>query len=153
MATITTTTTAFTSVEKQPAKTSSYAPMKRVGFVTPRELFIFNLCYFLSLYVHISRLISNVLHQFLLNIAPSFNRNRCTNGVCMSSDPKADGTVYDDEPMLEPERDPLSNTMKERLIREASTGLDSDKPQTNVIAIIGVVVAILVAVGGKDILF
>jgi hypothetical protein len=43
--------------------------------------------------------------------------------------------------------------MKERLIREASTGLDSDKPQTNVIAIIGVVVAILVAVGGKDILF
>ena len=71
----------------------------------------------------------------------------------MSSDPKADRTVYDDEPMLEPERDPLSNTMKERLIREASTGLDSEKPQTNVIAIIGVVVAILVAVGGKDILF
>ena len=61
--------------------------------------------------------------------------------------------MYDDEPMLEPERDPLSNTMKERLIREASTGLDSEKPQTNVIAIIGVVVAILVAVGGKDILF
>lgn len=71
----------------------------------------------------------------------------------MSSDPKADGTVYDDEPMLEPERDPLSLDMKERLIREASTGLDSEKPQTNVIAIIGVVVAILVAVGGKDILF
>ena len=61
--------------------------------------------------------------------------------------------MYDDEPMLEPERDPLSNTMKERLIREAATGLDSKKPQTNVIAIIGVVVAILVAVGGKDILF
>ncbi len=71
----------------------------------------------------------------------------------MSSDPKADGTVYDDEPMLVPERDPLSNSMKERLIREASVGLDSEKPQTNVILYVSVVVAILVALAGQGILY
>lgn len=73
----------------------------------------------------------------------------------MSSDPKADsdGTVYDDEPMLEPPRDPLSNSMKERLAREASVGLDSDKSQTNVILYISVIVALLVALGGQGILY
>ena len=43
--------------------------------------------------------------------------------------------------------------MKDRLIREASTGLDSDKPQTNVILYIGIVVVILVALAGGGILF
>ena len=88
----------------------------------------------------------------------------------MSSDPKAeatklmeqevaakkassDGTVYDDEPMLEPPRETLSNSMKERLIREASVGLDSEKPQTNVILYVSVVVALLVALGGQGILY
>ncbi|KAL3774881.1 hypothetical protein ACHAW5_007299 [Stephanodiscus triporus] len=107
---------------KWSAKTSTYTPMKRVGFATP---------------------------------PPSFNRNHCSNGVCMSSDPKSDsdGTVYDDEPILEPPRDPLSNSMKERLAREASIGLDSDKSQTNVILYISVVVALLVALGGQGILY
>ena len=65
----------------------------------------------------------------------------------------ADGTVYDDEPMLEPIRDPLSDSMRERLRREASTGLDSNSSQTNVILYISVAVALLVAVGGQGILY
>lgn len=43
--------------------------------------------------------------------------------------------------------------MRERLIREASTGLDSDKPQANVILYISVAVLLLVLAAGKDILF
>jgi len=62
------------------------------------------------------------------------------------------GTFYDDE--VEPVRvDPLSGSMKERLRREASTGMDSEKGQTNVILYISVAVAILVALGGSGILY
>ena len=43
--------------------------------------------------------------------------------------------------------------MKARLMAEASTGLDSEKPQTNVILYISVVVAVLVALGGSGILY
>lgn len=64
-----------------------------------------------------------------------------------------DGTVYDDEPMSEPERDTMSESMKERLRREASVGLDSDKPQSNVILYISAVVALLVLVGGQGTLY
>jgi preprotein translocase subunit Sec61beta len=70
-----------------------------------------------------------------------------------ASKPNADGTVYDDEPMLEPIRDPLSDSMRERLRREASTGLDSNKSQTNVILYISVAVALLVLAGGQGILY
>ena len=57
----------------------------------------------------------------------------------------ADGTVYDDET---PEyRDPLSDSMRARLMREASTGLDSEKKQTNVILYISIAVAVLVLLG------
>jgi len=47
----------------------------------------------------------------------------------------------------------ISDSMKARLIAEASTGLDSEKPQTNVILYISVVVAVLVALGGSGILY
>ena len=70
-----------------------------------------------------------------------------------ASKPNADGTVYDDEPMLEPIRDPLSDSMRERLRREASTGLDSNSSQTNVILYISVAVVLLVLAGGQGILF
>jgi hypothetical protein len=43
--------------------------------------------------------------------------------------------------------------MRDRLIREASTGLDSEKKQTNVILYICVGVAVLVALGGSGILY
>jgi len=65
----------------------------------------------------------------------------------------ADGTFYDDEIDTAPVKSGLSDSMKDRLIREASTGLDSDKPQTNVILYIGIVVVILVALAGGGILF
>lgn len=62
------------------------------------------------------------------------------------------GTFYDDE--VEPARvDPLSNSMRDRLRREASTGMDSEKSQTNTILYISVAVAILVLAGGKGILY
>ena len=63
------------------------------------------------------------------------------------------GTVYDDEPMLEPPRDNVSDAMKQRLMREASTGLDSNTSQTNTILYISVGVAILVLLGGQGILY
>jgi hypothetical protein len=43
--------------------------------------------------------------------------------------------------------------MKERLLREASTGLDPDRKNTNVILYIIGVVAILVILGGQGILY
>ena len=151
--------TAFSPSEQSSAnskwspKISTYAPMKRVGFATPRELaFSYFGCPQSTTYIRRLSTQSPIARP-RKTPAPSFNRNRCSNGVCMSSDPKADGTVYDDEPMLVPERDPLSNSMKERLIREASVGLDSEKPQTNVILYVSVVVAILVALAGQGILY
>lgn len=43
--------------------------------------------------------------------------------------------------------------MRKRLMAEASTGLDSDKKQTNVILYISIAVAILVLLGGEGILY
>merc|ERR1712150_123542 len=59
-----------------------------------------------------------------------------------------DETVYDDE--VEPYSNPLSDNMRSRLMKEASTGLDSESKQTNVILYISIAVVILVALGGKD---
>ena len=64
----------------------------------------------------------------------------------------ADGTIYDDE-ILEPPRENVSNAMKERLTREASSGLDSSTGNTNVIVYISAVVVVLVALAGGGILF
>lgn len=73
-------------------------------------------------------------------------------GVSVQELTSGDGTVYDDE-MLEPPRENVSSAMKERLIREASTGLDSNKSQPNVILYISVAVALLVLVGGQGVLY
>mmetsp|Transcript_12413 Transcript_12413/g.16310 ORF Transcript_12413/g.16310 Transcript_12413/m.16310 type:complete len:122 (+) Transcript_12413:151-516(+) len=63
-----------------------------------------------------------------------------------------DGTYYDDE--VEPvQKEGISNTMRDRLVREASTGLNSEEKQTNVILYIMATVAVLVALGGAGILF
>jgi hypothetical protein len=43
--------------------------------------------------------------------------------------------------------------MKERLIREASTGLDPDRKQTNVLLYIMAGVAVLVLLGGQGIFY
>jgi len=63
-----------------------------------------------------------------------------------------DGTIYDDE-ILQPPRENVSSSMKERLKREASAGLDSESSNTNVILYIAVAVALLVAAGGSGILY
>ena len=43
--------------------------------------------------------------------------------------------------------------MRDRLMREASTGLDADQKQTNVLLYIIIGVAFLVVVGGQGILY
>lgn len=60
-------------------------------------------------------------------------------------------TLYDDE--VKPYKDPLSDNMRARLMKEASTGLDPNAKQTNVILYISIVVAVLVALGGSGILY
>jgi hypothetical protein len=47
----------------------------------------------------------------------------------------------------------ISDSMRDRLRNEASTGMNSDQKQPNVILYIGVVIAILVGLGGKGILY
>ncbi|CAB9502190.1 expressed unknown protein [Seminavis robusta] len=66
--------------------------------------------------------------------------------------PKA-GTFYDDEYDSAPQKSGISDSMKARLMAEASTGLDSEKKQTNVILYIILGVAALVVVGGQGIFF
>ena len=83
----------------------------------------------------------------------------------MSSDPEAelraeaqklreqnpDGALYDDE--LPEERENVSSAMKERLLREAGRGLDSNEKGPNVILYISIVVAVLVGLAGSGILY
>ncbi|KAL3934136.1 MAG: hypothetical protein SGBAC_010076 [Bacillariaceae sp.] len=64
-----------------------------------------------------------------------------------------DGTFYDDELDSAPIKEGISDSMRERLLREASTGLDSEQKNTNVILYISIGVVILVALGGQGILF
>lgn len=47
----------------------------------------------------------------------------------------------------------ISDSMKERLKREAATGLDPDTKNANVILYIMAAVAVLVLVGGQGILY
>jgi len=47
----------------------------------------------------------------------------------------------------------ISNSMRERLLREANAGLDSDKKQTNVLLYIIAGVAVLVILGGAGIFY
>ena len=61
------------------------------------------------------------------------------------------GDLYDDE--VAEYKDPLSDNMRKRLMAEASTGLDSDKPQTNVILYISLGVIVLILLGGQGILY
>jgi hypothetical protein len=65
----------------------------------------------------------------------------------------SDGTFYDDEKEPEVQKTGLSDSMRERLMAEASTGLDSNQKQTNVILYIILGVAVLVILGGQGIFF
>lgn len=62
------------------------------------------------------------------------------------------GTYYDDE--IEPvQKESLSDSMRARLLAEASTGLDADQKQTNVLLYVMIGVAVLVLLGGQGILY
>ncbi|GKY91190.1 hypothetical protein MPSEU_000091700 [Mayamaea pseudoterrestris] len=64
------------------------------------------------------------------------------------------GTYYDDEvDPIPSSKQGISETMKQRLQREASAGLDSNSKQTNVILYISAAVIALVLLGGQGILF
>ena len=64
-----------------------------------------------------------------------------------------DGTFYDDEVDSAPPKEGISDSMRERLMREASTGLDADTKNTNVILYIILGVAVLVVLGGAGIFY
>jgi len=65
----------------------------------------------------------------------------------------ADGTFYDDEKEPEVKKEGISDSMKAKLMAEASTGLDSNQKQTNVLLYIILGVAVLVILGGQGIFF
>ncbi|GAX13764.1 hypothetical protein FisN_30Lh052 [Fistulifera solaris] len=96
---------------------------------------------------------------------PKFQRARLISGRpqlrFMSEDPNSEvskapqGTFYDDEvnPDSYAPKVGISDSMRERLKREASRGLDSEQKQTNVILYISIAVALLVVAGGSGILY
>lgn len=67
--------------------------------------------------------------------------------------PSSDTTFYDDEVDSTPSKPVISNSMRERLIAEASAGLDADSKQPNVLLYIMGAIVILVALGGQGIFF
>lgn len=69
------------------------------------------------------------------------------------SEKRDDGTFYDDEKEPEVQKSGLSDSMRERLRAEASTGLDSNQKQTNVLLYIIAGVAVLVLLGGQGIFY
>ena len=59
-----------------------------------------------------------------------------------------------DDLQVEPaQKEGISESMKQRLLREATTGLDSDQKQTNVILYIIAAIALLVILGGQGIFY
>jgi len=51
------------------------------------------------------------------------------------------------------QKEGISDSMRERLMREANTGLDPDRKQTNVLLYIMLGVAVLVILGGQGIFY
>ena len=141
---------------KWSAKTSTYAPMKRVnGFASPPP----------SSYNRMNNR-CNTNNNGVCNMAAADDaeasreqaqklRQEAADAAGVSVEElvakSSDGTIYDDE--VEAPKENVSNAMKERLRREASAGLDSNKSQTNVILYISAAVALLVLAGGQGILY
>lgn len=97
---------------------------------------------------------ANIVVAVRLSSSVPPNEETETTVTSTSVTKSADGTFYDDEVDPIPvTKVGLSDSMKQRLINEASTGLDSDKAQNNVILYIIGIVSVLVLLGGKDILY
>lgn len=135
------------------AKATTYAPMKRVGYASPPPTFGRGRCNNGVCNMSAESEAEALREQAAKLRAEAAEAAGVSVEELVSASKNADGTVYDDEPMLEPPRENVSSAMKERLIREASTGLDSNQSQTNVILYISVAVALLVLAGGSGILY
>ncbi|KAL7486812.1 hypothetical protein ACHAW6_012413 [Cyclotella cf. meneghiniana] len=134
------------------AASTSYVPMKRVGYASPPPS-AFN-----CRNTGVCRMSTDAESEAakLKQQAQKLREEAAeAAGVSveelMASVKSGTGTVYDDESEVPKEN--LSSAMKERLMREASTGLDSNKSQTNVILYISAAIALLVLLGGQGILF
>lgn len=90
---------------------------------------------------------SDLLLASILKMSPNQDEEAAKSKIAV------DGTFYDDEIDTAPIKTGISDSMKAKLMAEASTGLDSEKPQTNTILYISVVVVILVALAGGGILY
>lgn len=131
--------------------TSSYAPMKRVGFAGPPS----------STYRRnggsVNKMSSDPQAEAakLREQAKKLREEAAeASGMTveeMNAAAQSGGSVYDDEVPVE--RDTMSSGMKERLMREANAGMDSNQASPNFILYISVAVAILVALGGSGILY
>ena len=88
--------------------------------------------------------------QFVTAASPSI-RLRMSDEESPKTAP--DGTFYDDEIDSTPVKPAISNSMRERLLAEASSGLDSDSKQTNVLLYIMGAVAVLVLLAGQGIFY
>jgi len=86
-------------------------------------------------------------HQILM----SNNGDDAQNDVQTEPAKPTGGDLYDDE--VEPYVNPLSDSMRAKLMKEASSGLDSEVKSTNTIFYIGAAIAVLVILGGKGILY
>lgn len=71
----------------------------------------------------------------------------------MANEDNKDGTFYDDEKEPEVKKEGLSDSMRAKLLSEASTGLDSEQKQTNVLLYVILGVGVLVLLGGQGIFF
>mmetsp|Transcript_14109 Transcript_14109/g.25522 ORF Transcript_14109/g.25522 Transcript_14109/m.25522 type:complete len:172 (+) Transcript_14109:13-528(+) len=153
--------TAFSPSEAPPskwsAKTSTYAPMKRVGFAAPPPSSLSrSRCINSGVCRHMSSDPEAEAAKLREQAQKLREEAAAAAGVSVEELTNRlknnDGTIYDDE-ILQPPRENVSSSMKERLKREASAGLDSESSNTNVILYIAVAVALLVAAGGSGILY
>jgi hypothetical protein len=149
---------AFSPSDKPTARSTwsastSYVPMKRVGYASPPPSTHYR-CNTAT-----CRMSSDAESEAAkLKEQAAKLREEAAAAAGVSVDElmtkSSDGTLYDDETdVAQAPKENISNAMKERLRREASSGLDSNKSQTNVILYVSVGVAILVILGGQGILY
>lgn len=131
---------------------SSYAPMKRTSFISPSQKFG-RPCVVLNGAAEDEaerlREQAKKLREEAATLSGKDEEPQPSEKEVAAE--KQSGDLYDDE--VAPYKDPLSDTMRARLMKEASTGLDSNQKQTNVILYISIAVAVLVLLGGQGILY
>eukprot|EP00586_Coscinodiscus_wailesii_P014581 CAMPEP_0172491702 /NCGR_PEP_ID=MMETSP1066-20121228/22563_1 /TAXON_ID=671091 /ORGANISM="Coscinodiscus wailesii, Strain CCMP2513" /LENGTH=162 /DNA_ID=CAMNT_0013260871 /DNA_START=136 /DNA_END=624 /DNA_ORIENTATION=- len=146
-----------------PSSSAKFAPMKLNKFVTPPSitrtinkkdipdiLNTLNMAGDAEAEAQRLREQAQKLREEVASMSPPPVEEAKTEEVVVQTVQKS-GDLYDDE--VAEYKDPLSDTMRKRLMAEASTGLDSDKPQTNVILYISLGIIVLILLGGQGILY